>query len=132
MQKLVKKMQPLEILKDALALEKSSQTKGLERKLSPPRFEIFIIVSPVKGETRRKFQYLEVMGIIPLANEVVHQFSNLIIKGCWELVNRVQSPKSRIIPLQLCNLPDLSFKTDHGVTMKIHNFSYHLIFFIFP
>ena len=40
-------------------------------------------------ETRREFQFLEVMGTNVLANEEVRHFSNFTAKECWESANRV-------------------------------------------
>ena len=44
----------------------------------------------VKGKKRanREFQFVEVMGITVLANEVVRHFSNFTAKECWELAKR--------------------------------------------
>ena len=40
-------------------------------------------------EAGREFQYLEVIGTIVLANEMVRHFSNLTAKECWESAKRV-------------------------------------------
>ena len=45
-----------------------------------------------KTEAGREFQFLEVIGTIVLANEVVRLFSNLTAKECWESCLGVLSP----------------------------------------
>ena len=44
-------------------------------------------------EAGREFQYLEVIGTIVLANEMVRHFSNLTTKECWESAKRVLHAK---------------------------------------
>ena len=44
-------------------------------------------------EAGREFQFLEVMGIYVLANEVVRHFSSLTAKECWESAKRVLRAK---------------------------------------
>ena len=46
-----------------------------------------------KIDAGRGFQFLEVIGINVLANEVVRHFSNLTAKECWESVKRVLRAK---------------------------------------
>ena len=47
-----------------------------------------------KTEAGRVFQFLEVMGINVLANEVVWHYSNLTAKVCWESAKRELRPKN--------------------------------------